>query len=61
MAKGGGGGDDFDWQGAALNELSVAANTPGHLNININIDYTPTGNEGDLAGLVAIISELMGG
>ncbi|CUG85210.1 Hypothetical protein, putative [Bodo saltans] len=60
MAKGG----DFDWQQAAMDEQAEAANVPGHLNINfnMNIDYTPgVGGNSDLAGIVGMLENLIGG
>lgn len=55
--------DDFDWQQAAMDEQADAANIPGHLNININmnIDYTPGDDGGDLSGIIGIIEKLIGG
>jgi hypothetical protein len=59
MTKGG----DFDWQQAAMDEQAEAANVPGHLNINfnMNIDYTPGADGSDMSGIIGILEKLLGG
>ena len=60
MTKLGSGDGGFSWQQAAMDQQLEESKVPGHLNININmnVDYTPT-DGGDVSSLIDALRGLL--